>query len=94
MPEKAHGKYLLTGGMLICPTCRGHFEGLRLRRLIGPRELYDASLPEWQVPDFIKADCVVKTGFIDGLAEIHDVASPPGFGTWDLARQRASGRDG
>jgi len=64
--------------MLICPTCRGHFEGLRLRRLIGPLEHYDASLPEWQVPDFIKADCVVKTGLIDGLAEIHDVASPPG----------------
>jgi DNA invertase Pin-like site-specific DNA recombinase len=26
-PEKAHGKYLLSGGMLICPTCGGHFEG-------------------------------------------------------------------
>jgi DNA invertase Pin-like site-specific DNA recombinase len=25
-PEKTHGKYLLTGGMLICPTCGGHFE--------------------------------------------------------------------
>ena len=26
MPEKAHGKYLLSGGMLICPLCGGHFE--------------------------------------------------------------------
>lgn len=26
MPEKASGKYLLSGGMLICPTCGGHFE--------------------------------------------------------------------
>ena len=25
-PEKAHGKYLLSGGMLLCPTCGGHFE--------------------------------------------------------------------
>jgi site-specific DNA recombinase len=34
-PEKAHGKYLLTGGMLICPTCGGHFEGLKY-----PKEVY------------------------------------------------------
>ena len=26
VPERAHGRYLLTGGMLICPTCGGHFE--------------------------------------------------------------------
>ena len=25
-PEKTHGKYLLSGGMLICSTCGGHFE--------------------------------------------------------------------
>jgi hypothetical protein len=52
---------------------------LLLRRLIGPLELYDASLPQWQMPDFIKADAVVKTGLIDGLAEIHDVTSPAAF---------------
>src|SRR5262249_51531179 len=52
---------------------------LLIRRLIGPLELYDASKPEWQMPGFIKADCVVKTGLIDGLAEIHDVASPAAF---------------
>ena len=28
-PEKTWGKYLLTGGMLVCPTCGGHFEGLK-----------------------------------------------------------------
>jgi hypothetical protein len=47
--------------------------------MIGPLELYDASKPEWQMPDFIEADAVVKTGLIDGLAEIHDVASPAAF---------------
>lgn len=26
VPERAHGKYLLSGGILICPTCGGHFE--------------------------------------------------------------------
>ncbi len=31
MPEKAHGRYLLSGGMLKCPTCGGHFEGLAPR---------------------------------------------------------------
>src|SRR5207244_2055807 len=25
-PHKAHGTYLLSGGLLICPTCGGHFE--------------------------------------------------------------------
>ena len=48
---------------------------LVLRRLIRPLELYDASKPEWQMPDFIKAEAMVKTALIDGLAEIHDVAS-------------------
>ncbi|MGE0361468.1 MAG: recombinase family protein [Vicinamibacterales bacterium] len=28
-PEKTHGKYLLTGGMLVCPTCLGHFEAIK-----------------------------------------------------------------
>jgi hypothetical protein len=50
---------------------------LLLRRLIGPIELYDASKPEWQMPDFIKADAEVKTGLIDGLAEIQCGAPMP-----------------
>ncbi len=29
VPERAHGKYLLSGGLLICPTCNGHFEALK-----------------------------------------------------------------
>ena len=24
--HRAHGRYLLSGGMLLCPTCGGHFE--------------------------------------------------------------------
>ena len=26
VPERSHGKYLLSGGLLVCPTCGGHFE--------------------------------------------------------------------
>jgi site-specific DNA recombinase len=29
LPQRAHGKYLLTGGMLICKTCGGHFEAMK-----------------------------------------------------------------
>jgi hypothetical protein len=32
MPERATGKYLLSGGMLICPSCKGHFEAVRYPR--------------------------------------------------------------
>jgi hypothetical protein len=28
-PERATGKYLLSGGMLVCPTCKGHFEAFK-----------------------------------------------------------------
>jgi len=38
---------------------------LLLHRLIRPIELYDASKPEWQMPDVIKADAEVKTGLVD-----------------------------
>ncbi len=34
-PERAWGKYLLTGGLLVCPTCGGHFEGLKY-----PKQVY------------------------------------------------------
>ena len=34
-PQKTWGKYLLTGGLLVCPTCGGHFEGLKY-----PRQVY------------------------------------------------------
>ena len=44
---------------------------LLLRRLIGPLELYDESTR----PDFVKADTYLKTGVLDGLAEIQDMAS-------------------
>ena len=37
-PERAWGKYLLTGGMLVCPTCGGHFEGLKY-----PKQVYVCS---------------------------------------------------
>lgn len=41
--ERAHGKYLLSGGMLICPKCGGHFEG-RLHPWKGnPGEVYSCS---------------------------------------------------
>src|SRR5204863_8569624 len=50
---------------------------LLLRRLIGPLMLYDESTR----PDFVKADAVVKTGLLDGLAEIQHMASPTGIAT-------------
>ncbi|MEO8682772.1 MAG: hypothetical protein ABI665_27230 [Vicinamibacterales bacterium] len=28
-PDKVHGKYLLSGGLLICPTSHGHFEAVK-----------------------------------------------------------------
>jgi hypothetical protein len=28
-PQNAGGKYLLSGGLLICPTCGDHFEQFR-----------------------------------------------------------------
>lgn len=48
---------------------------LLLRRLIGPLELHDES----KRPDFVRADTMLKTGLIDGLAEIQVVASPSGI---------------
>jgi site-specific DNA recombinase len=42
MPEKAHGKYLLSGGMLVCPTCGGHFEA-RKAPWKGVQEVYICS---------------------------------------------------
>jgi DNA invertase Pin-like site-specific DNA recombinase len=42
-PEKAHGKYLLSGGMLICPTCGGHFEARK--NPWKPRRKTEALLP-------------------------------------------------
>lgn len=32
MPDKTHGKYLLSGGMLKCPTCGRHFEARHNRK--------------------------------------------------------------
>lgn len=26
VPQRSHGRYLLSGGLLVCPTCGGHFE--------------------------------------------------------------------
>ncbi len=45
MPEKAWGKYLLTGGLLVCPTCGGQFEGLTF-----PKEVYVCSTPRRKRP--------------------------------------------
>jgi site-specific DNA recombinase len=28
-PQNTHGKYLLSGGLLVCPTCHGHFEAFK-----------------------------------------------------------------
>jgi len=38
-----------------------------VRRLISPLELCDASAPEWQMPDFIRADTEIQPGLLEGL---------------------------
>lgn len=43
MPEKAHGKYLLTGGMLVCPACNGHFEARKYPWKGQPGDVYMCS---------------------------------------------------
>jgi hypothetical protein len=48
---------------------------LLIRRMIGPLLLPEDS-PR---PDFIEAVAEVKTGLLDGLVKIHDVASPAAF---------------
>ncbi len=42
VPERAHGKYLLSGGLLVCSTCGGHFEA-RNAPWRGSREVYICS---------------------------------------------------
>jgi hypothetical protein len=44
-----------------------HIARTLVRRLISPLELYDASAPEWQMPDFIRADAEVKPGLLEGI---------------------------
>jgi hypothetical protein len=219
VPERTHGKYLLTGGMLVCPTCKGHFEAIKypfpayvcatrrrkpnscpnyltlpmadadaavldlveehalgtrlieeligrvdkgmskighgwrqtgiapeirsreieisrldvrlraplpeapridelraaleqraadwretlrkepavarmlVRRLISPLELYDASAPEWQTPDFIRADTEIQPGLLEGLVPheaYNRVSLPPGNRDGDVYTAVAS----
>jgi hypothetical protein len=40
VPERAPGKYLLLGGMLVCPTCNGHFEARKYPWKGNPGEVY------------------------------------------------------
>jgi site-specific DNA recombinase len=42
-PERATGKYLLSGGMLICPTCDGHFEARKYPWRGNPGDVYMCS---------------------------------------------------
>jgi hypothetical protein len=53
-----------------------------LRRLIGPLVLYDESTR----PDYVEADAVVKTGLIDGLAEIQRCSVPSRIRTSSTTR--------
>ena len=42
VPERAHGKYLLSGGLLVCPQCGAHFEA-RTAPWKGHRNVYICS---------------------------------------------------
>jgi site-specific DNA recombinase len=43
IPERAHGKYLLSGGMLICPSCGGHFEARKYPWKGNPGSVYSCA---------------------------------------------------
>ena len=43
VPERAYGKYLLSGGMLVCPQCGGHFEARKHPWHSQPGEVYTCS---------------------------------------------------
>ncbi|MDO8677166.1 MAG: recombinase family protein [Acidobacteriota bacterium] len=43
VPERAYGKYLLSGGMLVCPQCGGHFEARKHPWHDQPGEVYTCS---------------------------------------------------
>ena len=42
VPERAHGKYLLSGGLLVCPQCGSHFEA-RIAPWKGVQNVYICS---------------------------------------------------
>lgn len=64
-----------------------------VRRLIAPLELYDASAPEWQMPDFIRADTEVRPALLDGLVSheaYNRVSLPAGNRVEDVYTRLAS----
>src|SRR5262249_40657270 len=63
-----------------------------VRRLISPLELYDASAPEWQMPDFIRADTEIKPGLLEGLVphEAYNRMASPGISTGEVYTEVAS----
>ena len=55
MPETASGRYLLSGGLLICPTCGGNFEPLRGRASPVGAHLLDAETETGNVYEYAGA---------------------------------------
>jgi hypothetical protein len=64
-----------------------------VRRLLSPLELYDASAPEWQMPDFIRADTEIQPGLLEGLVPheaYNRVSLPTGNRDGDVYTEVAS----
>jgi hypothetical protein len=67
-----HVAHLLVGSLSKIRRLTSTFPAAQVRLRCARR----SALPEWQMPDVIKADAGGKTAVIDGQAELHDVASP------------------
>ena len=101
VPERAHGKYLLSGGLLVCPTCGGHFEA-RIAPWKGHANVYLCStrrrkpgvctntlaLPIGETDDAVLGIVegeVLGTRFIEELIALVDTSPDPTAG---LQRER------
>jgi site-specific DNA recombinase len=106
VPERAHGKYLLSGGMLVCPQCGSHFEA-RIAPWKGQANVYICStrrrkpgvctntlaLPITETDDDVLGIVegeVLGTRFIEELLALVDT-SPDPTAQLEAERQRLAG---
>jgi hypothetical protein len=106
VPERASGKYLLSGGLLVCPTCGGHFEA-RIAPWKGSSHVYISStrrrkpgkctntlaLPMRETEDAILSLVegeILGSGMIEELLALVDTAPDPSTRLMD-ERNRLTG---
>ena len=103
VPERTHGKYLLTGGMLICPTCKGHFEAIKYplpAYVCATRRRKPGSCPNYLtlpmaetdgiVLDMLEGD-VLGTKFVEELLSMVDQGQMEGRSRLAADRERLRG---